>query len=333
MCANEKRIGSHRPFQSVGTESLHDYWRQAVQGQSAMVPSQRYLLEAAIRARVPSRVGNRLRQNQIIGEVSVGSDVDIVHLFPELHEEAAQIARSHEAAALRARLTSALLDVDPVQCREIGDLLRFGEFTLQTLATMLFWPVATHLRQLSVTGNESHAQISIATVRLAKLVERTFDDQTGSKSLADPERRLVIARTEGAVHALGVSIVSAMFQKMGWSVEGEIFLRKSSDLDDVVEQASCNLIAVSVGNLHALPTCRQAISRVRKLFPWSPTKIAIGGPVVLENSRAFRSTAADYFVRSTFDVMRLARGDLHDHRTLYSEHQMPGVSNRPPSSR
>lgn len=57
----------------------------------------------------------------------------------------------------------------------------------------------------------------------------------------------------------------------------------------------------------ALPTCRQAIRRVRKAFPKSPVKIAIGGQAALQNSNAFRTIAVDYFARSTFDVMRLAR--------------------------
>lgn len=307
MCAkdNRERPGSRVAFTA---ERLPENEIGAVQPRSEMVPSQRCLLESAIRARVPSRVGHRLRQNEVRSEVPVGFEVEIVHRFPELHDEAAKIPRWYEGVALRSRLTSALFHNDSHQCREIGDVLVASELSLQTLATMLFWPVATHLRQLSVTGNESHAQMAIATVRLAKLIGRIVDYQAGSKSCADVERRLIIARTEGTVHALGVAVVSAIFQKMGWSVEGEICLRKATDLDHVVEQASCSLIAVSVGDLHTLPTCRQAIRRVRKVFPSSPVKIAIGGPAALQNSKAFRTVAADYFARSTFDVMRLARG-------------------------
>lgn len=306
MCAKDNReVPGQRA--AVADKPFSDARLGAAHQRSSMVPAQRSLLETAIIARVPSRVGHRFRRGEVLGDVSVADGVDMVHRFPELHEEAAKTARWHEAVALRATLTSALFHNDPHQCREIGDLLISSQLSLQTLATMLFWPVATQLRRQSAIENESHAQMAIATVRLAKLIGRIVDEQAVSKSLEGVERRLFIARTEGTVHALGVSVVSAIFQKMGWSVEGEICLRKATDLDDVVEQASCNLIAVSVGDLHALPTCQQAIRRVRKVFPRSPVKIAIGGPAALQNSNAFRTIAADYFARSTFDVMRLAR--------------------------
>ncbi|MDH4438951.1 MAG: cobalamin B12-binding domain-containing protein [Rhizobium sp.] len=306
MCAKDNRE-VQRQRVAFADKPFSDARLGAAYQRSSMAPAQRSLLVSAIIARVPSRIGHRISRNELLGEVTAAAGIDIVHRFPELHEEAAKNARWREAVALRARLTSALFHNDPHQCREIGDRLVSSELSLQTLATMLFWPVATQLWQLSVTGNESHAQMAIATVRLARLIGRIVDDQAVSKSLAGGERRLFIARTEGTVHALGVSVVSAIFQKMGWSVEGEICLRKATDLDQVVEQSSCSMIAVSVGDLHALPTCRQAIRRVRKVFPRSPVKIAIGGPAALQNSKSFRTIAADYFAGSTFDVMRLAR--------------------------
>ena len=119
-------------------------------------------------------------------------------------------------------------------------------------------------------------------------------------------RRVLLARTQGALHTIGVSIVASCFRDMGWDVDGGADLELDDSLYLRLSNSSYSLLGISVGRVDEVDQCAAAIRRVQSSRSTSTMKIAVGGPAVMKNPRAFGSIGADMVARSAIEVMHLA---------------------------
>ena len=82
------------------------------------------------------------------------------------------------------------------------------------------------------------------------------------------------------------------------------------ELDDSLylrlSNSSYSLLGISVGRVEEVDQCAAAIRRVQSSRSTSTMKIAVGGPAVMKNPRAFGSIGADMVARSALEVMHLA---------------------------
>ncbi len=264
------------------------------------------ILESAIRDSVPRIVSaghSELSMESQDGEMP--SDVDF-HLYPELDPKARELPGTEKAISYRAALTEALINADPRGHREMIEELQRSDLPMHTLAIQLFSPVAAQLGRLWCNDETDFIQVAVASTRLGMIVNHL--SQNRSQAIRDRQkvRRVLLARTQGALHTIGVSIVASCFRDMGWDVDGGADLELDDSLYLRLSNSSYSLLGISVGRVDEVDQCAAAIRRVQSSRSTSTMKIAVGGPAVMKNPRAFGSIGADMVARSALEVMHLA---------------------------
>lgn len=263
-------------------------------------------LERAIRGAVSTIVG--ANHSEILvprgGPIGV-SEQDFV-LHPEDHPVARQMPGTEKAVGLRNGLLKCLVDPDPRNHREFIDELMRGAVPMRTLAVDLFAPTAARLGDLWCNDEADFMQVAVACSRLNMIVNHV--SHVGAPSSVDriERRRILLARTRGAMHTVGVSIVASCFRDMGWAVEGGSDLEIDDSLYMRLSSKHYNLLGISVGRVDEARECSEAIHRVQSSLRTRHMKVAVGGPAVITSPQAFERIGADFVTRSALDVMQLA---------------------------
>ncbi|WP_246085195.1 cobalamin B12-binding domain-containing protein [Rhizobium glycinendophyticum] len=264
------------------------------------------ILENAIRKAVPKLVGAG-HPELMAGRASraLPQEIDL-QLHPELDPVARQLPGTERAISFRQALISVLIDPDPRGHRELIEELQRSGLPMQTLAIQLFAPVAAYLGNLWCTDETDFMQVAVASTRIGMIINHLSQSRSAALSARETERRVLLARTRGAMHTIGVSIVASCFRDMGWAVEGGGEL----ELDDHVYMRLSNgpydLLGISVGRVDEAPECAQAIRRIHSNRYAGSMKIAVGGPAVKKDPQAFNRIGADIVARSALEVMQLA---------------------------
>ncbi|WP_246746014.1 cobalamin-dependent protein [Ciceribacter sp. L1K22] len=271
-----------------------------------MSSSDHNLLEKAIRRSVPNKVGSNH------AELSAGArDVAIVHehdliMNPELHPVARQMPGTERALDYRDSLLNCLVDADPRNQRSFIEELLQASIPVPTLAVHLFAPVAARLGDLWCTDEADFMQVAVASTRLSMIVNHVSHLGINPPVDAKENRRVLLARTSGAMHTIGISIVASCFRDMGWTVDGGSDLEIGDSLYMRLSNRPYNLLGISVGRVDEVLECSEAIHRVQTSRPTRNMKIAVGGPAVIASPKAFNRIGADFVTRSALDVMQLA---------------------------
>ncbi len=264
------------------------------------------ILEKAIRKAVPKLVGAghpELSPGQSSRPLS--EEIDL-QLHPELDPLARQLPGTERAIAFRPMLIKVLIDADPRGHRELTEELQRSGLPMQTLAIQLFAPVAAHLGNMWCTDETDFMQVAVASTRIGMIINHLSQSRSVAIKSRETERRVLLARTRGAMHTIGVSIVASCFRDMGWAVDGG----GEMELDDNVYMRLSNspydLLGISVGRVDEAPECAQAIRRIHSNRYTNSMKIAVGGPAVKKDPQAFHRIGADIVARSALEVMQLA---------------------------
>ncbi|MGV8938224.1 MAG: cobalamin B12-binding domain-containing protein [Allorhizobium sp.] len=264
------------------------------------------LLERVIRGSVSNIVGashseiSIPRQNKI-----VVPEQDFVH-HPEEHPVARQMPGTDRAIGYRDNLLKCLFDADPRHHRSFIEELLHASLPIQTLAVHLFAPVAARLGDLWCTDEANFMQVAMASTRLSMIVNHISHAGPQRVIESNEQRRILLARTRGAMHTIGVSIVASCFRDMGWAVDGGSELEIDDSLYMRLSRKHYNLLGISVGRVDEVPECSEAIRRVQTNQKTRSMKIAVGGPAVIASPKAFQRIGADFVTRSALDVMQLA---------------------------
>lgn len=264
------------------------------------------ILENAIRGAVPKLVGAAHKEFVTdLPDEGVPSDVDF-HLHPELDPKARQLPGTDKAITYRGALSAALIQADPRGHREIIEELQRSDIPMHTLAIHLFSPVAAHLGRLWCHDETDFIQVAVASTRLGMIVNHL--SQNRSQTIRDRQRsrRVLLARTQGAMHTIGVSIVASCFRDMGWDVDGGADLELDDSLYMRLSNSSYALLGISVGRIDEVDQCAEAVRRIQSNRALSAMKIALGGPAVMKNPFAFHAIGADMVAKSALEVMHLA---------------------------
>jgi methanogenic corrinoid protein MtbC1 len=263
-------------------------------------------LERAIRRSVSNIVGANFpeisvpRQSQILVP-----EQDLV-FHPEDHPVARQMPGTDRAIAFRNELLKCLVDPDPRNHRSFIEELVRASVPIQTLAVHLFAPTAARLGDLWCNDEADFMQVAVACTRLNMIVNHVSHAGIPPAVDAKEQRRILLARTRGAMHTIGVSIVASCFRDMGWAVEGGSDLEIDDSLYMRLSKKNYNLLGISVGRVDEVRACSEAIRRVQANSQTRNMKIAVGGPAVIASPKAFERIGADFVTRSALDVMQLA---------------------------
>lgn len=264
------------------------------------------ILESAIRGAVPRLV--EAAQKEFVTDLpddKVPPEIDL-HLYPELDPKARELPGMEKAITYRGALAQVLVQPDPRGHREMIEELQRSDIPMHTLAIHLFSPVAAQLGRLWCDDETDFIQVAVASTRLGMIVNHL--SQNRSQTIRDRQRarRVLLARTQGAMHTIGVSIVASCFRDMGWDVDGGADLELDDSLYMRLSNSSYALLGISVGRVDEVEECAEAIRRVQSNRALSRMKIAVGGPAVMKNPVAFGAIGADMVAKSALEVMQLA---------------------------
>lgn len=266
------------------------------------------ILEEAIRGRVSRLVGAGHPELSAAKETrGVPEELD-VRIYPELDPVARQMPGTEKAIRYRPALIQSLVDADPRTHRELMEELQRCEVPMQTLAIQLFAPVAARLGNLWCTDEADFMQIAVASTRLGMIINHLSHTSAKLVKERKAERRLLLARTRGTMHTIGVSIVATCFRDMGWEVDGGLDLEVDDNLYQKLLHSRYQLLGISVGQVSDVTQCSEAIRRIHSTPVAQRTKIAIGGPAVGLQPEAFRSLGADIVAQSALEVIQMADG-------------------------
>jgi methylmalonyl-CoA mutase cobalamin-binding subunit len=263
-------------------------------------------LERAIRGSVSSIVGASHPDHSSHHHRQGAPVDDDLMLHPEYHPLARQMPGADHAIGYRVSLLNCLIDPDPrLHRRFIEELLR-ASVPVRTLAVHLFAPVATELGHRWCSDEADFMQVAVASTRLSMIVNHV--SHTGSLSMEEPgaQRRILLARTHGAQHTIGVSIVASCFRDMGWAVDGGSDLEIDEEIYARLSDRPYDLLGISVSRVDEARDCSEVIRRVQAGRKTRRMKIAVGGPAVVASPMAFQRIGADFVTRSALDVMQLA---------------------------
>ncbi len=264
------------------------------------------ILESAIRGAVPRLVSaSHTDLTSELRDGDVPPEFDF-HLHPELDPKARELPGTEKAIGYRAALTQALIQPDPRGHRDMIEELQRSDLPMHTLAIQLFSPVAAHLGRLWCNDETDFIQVAVASTRLGMIVNHL--SQNRSQTIRDRQkaRRVLLARTQGALHTIGVSIVASCFRDMGWEVDGGADLELNDNLYMRLSNSSYSLLGISVGRVDEVDECAAAIRRIQSNRGLGAMKIAVGGPAVMKSPGAFRGIGADMVAKSALEVMHLA---------------------------
>jgi methanogenic corrinoid protein MtbC1 len=263
------------------------------------------VLEKAVRSRVSNLVGamhpaqNVSRPNRR----SLPSLDDRLH--PELNEIARRMPAVDKAISYRGLFLNSLIDPDPRHHRNLIDELLESDIPLQTMAIHLLCPLATELGNYWCNDDADFMQVAVASTRLSNVVNHLIHS-SAQNTPKTAQKRILLAKSHGTKHTLGVNLVTMCFRDMGWIVDGGADLEIGDSLFMKLSSHQYNLLGLSIGQLDEVQDCEQTIDRYRSVKKDTRTRIAIGGAAVLAYPDRFKSARADIVARSAMEVLSLA---------------------------
>lgn len=263
------------------------------------------VLEKSVRGQVSGLVGALHRNlNGASGDTDRVPDIDH-RLHPELHELARQMPGMDKALSYRETFLKALIDPDPAHHRDLINELLLADIPLQTLAIHLLCPIATELGTFWCNDDADFMQVAVASTRLSNVVNHLSHagPQTSPPASA---KRILLARSRGTKHTLGVTLVRMCFQDLGWIVDGGADMEIGETMYMRLSSRPYDMLGLSIGQLEEARDCREAIDRFRSDATTRPTKIAVGGAAVLMHANEFKTIGADIVARSALEVINLA---------------------------
>jgi len=263
------------------------------------------VLEKAIRGRVSGLVNSMHAPSEWRGSRILRQPDLNTRLYPELDERAVQLPNADKALSFRESFLVSLIDPDPRHHREIIDELVGAHIPMQTLAIHLFCPVATRLGTYWCDDETDFMQVAIASTRLNTIINHVT--YAGGK-LINPRptaKRVLLARSRGTQHTLGVTLVRMCFRDMGWIVDGGADMEIGDTLYMRLSEKPYDLLGLSVGQVEEKNDCRETILRCRSEPAMSHMVIALGGAAVVSRPGEFDDTGADIIAHSALEVMNL----------------------------
>lgn len=264
------------------------------------------ILEKAIRGAVPRLVvASHKEFLPDAQDETVPEEFDF-HLHPELDPKARDLPGTETAIGYRSALAQALIEPDPRGHRHLIEELQRNDIPMHTLAIHLFSPVAARLGRLWCHDETDFIQVAVASTRLGMIVNHLSQNRSQAIRHREKTRRVLLARTRGAMHTLGVSIVASCFRDMGWEVDGGADLELDESLYMRLSNSPYALLGISVARIDEVEECAEAIRRIHSNRSLDRMKIAIGGPAVMKAPLAFQAIGADMVARSALEVMQVA---------------------------
>ncbi|MFP1633823.1 B12-binding domain-containing protein [Zhengella sp. ZM62] len=273
------------------------------------------MLESVIRKTVTGMVAEGhpefARSSSTPSAAPEPAEADDFGLHPERDPALMALPGAANALAYRERIDAALADANPRAIRELTIALHESGIPIHTLSVMLFSPIAKHLGDRWCTDDVDFIQVAVASTRLSMMIKHLMQAAPIWADTRNERRCVLLARANGAQHTLGILIVAACFRDLGWHVDGGSDLEIGDSLLDRLAASTYNLLGMSVGSLDDARPCSDAITEIRARHKSPKLWIAVGGPAVVCNRRAFEGIGADIVASTAMEAVRTADRLVH----------------------
>ncbi len=285
-------------------------------GQLRLSLSDQSILRATIGDRVAKRVeqshpeiaASRLKQasEKAISEKKNRILSENIAFDPDTDEDAKNLPGADAARKYREVLQKALTDADHIHHRVVIEQLAKEKIPIKTASIQLFAPVAAKLGELWCEDDIDFVQVAVASSRLNIIVNQLVHKAKSVLPVQRNGRKVLLARTSGGNHTLGLTIVAACFDDAGWDVEGGAETEANDALMRQLGTSNFHLLGLSVGATSAVDECKEILSRSRK-YSYNPTiRTAVGGPAVSYDKYAFENIGADIIAVSALEAVERA---------------------------
>lgn len=264
--------------------------------------SDKLILSDAIRHRVAGKVGGKHGFS-----AGMSGDADLRPVSPEdIERRYHDLPKYQLAANFRGDLRQSLLDPDPRFHNNLAMKLQEAEIPILTASCVLFDPVAAELGNMWCEDQVNFIQVAVASSRLNIMVSHLVRQENISNTRKGPPPTILLARTSGGNHTLGLAIVTACFQDAGWKVSGGPDLEVGSDFFKELGKKHYALMGLSVGHTHDSKECADTLAAAVRHSRNARLKTALGGPAVVTSPESFFYSGADIIATSARDAVEFA---------------------------
>jgi methanogenic corrinoid protein MtbC1 len=188
--------------------------------------------------------------------------------------------------------TSLVLSADDSGSHGFIDDLRQRGLSLERVYLELLAPAARHLGELWEDDRCVFSDVSIALLRLHRMVHGFGDAFQNEASVAPHAARVLLIPLPGEQHSFGLSVVAAFFRRAGWTVSSG-GVDSLDDLRRMVRREHFSLIGLSTGCQTQLDTMASSIRMVRRLSRNHNIVVMVGRPLFRDHPELAAAVGAD----------------------------------------
>jgi methanogenic corrinoid protein MtbC1 len=246
--------------------------------------------------------GDLSQQASPDGTVNDGIDYNVE---PERNPDFMALPGAALALSYRQMLDDCLVSFDPEAIRRLTSILQETGVPLYTLSVMLFTPVAARFGQRWCDDESDFIQVAVASTRLSMMVHHLMHAKPAWQK-DRPHRRVLLAKSPGMQHTIGILIVAACFRDLGWQVDGGSELEVGEALFGRLTASRYSMVGLSVGSVGDVGLCAETILGIRSRHRSGKILVAVGGPGIVRHRDAFQKVGADIVAANAVEAVRLA---------------------------
>jgi methanogenic corrinoid protein MtbC1 len=212
---------------------------------------------------------------------------------------------SHPTQADRDRFEVIVLYSDTFDCFSFVSALREQGVSLPDIYLGLFQPVAEHLGQRWDEDSLSFVEVTRAISQMQTVV-RTLGSNGKRQHPIDAAHRILLASPSHEQHALGMLIVSQLFQMEGWEVEGGSQLVAGEELHDMVRDEWFGVVGLTASSEESARRLKSVIDDLRKNSLNESISVIVGGHAFAGHPGLSEEVGADDMAIDAMDAIAKA---------------------------
>ena len=206
---------------------------------------------------------------------------------------------------VRNRFEVIVLYSDTVDCFSFVSALRERGVSLPDIYLGLFQPVAEHLGQRWEEDSLSFVEVTRAIGQMQTLV-RTLGADGKTPHPIDAAHRIALASPSNEQHALGMLIVSQLFEMEGWEVEGGSQLAAGQPLNNLVHDEWFGVVGLSASSEEAARRLKSVIDDLRQASVNESISVIVGGRAFVGHPELSEEVGADDMAVDAMDAIAKA---------------------------
>ena len=242
-------------------------------------------------------------RTEIVPQLIVAEKSALGALWPNsdrlpANDETSALGESRAAPAMRPsafereQFEVIVLYRDTFDCFAFVGALRDRGISLTDIYLGLFQPVAQHLGQRWSEDSLSFLEVTKAIGQIQTMVHALGSGEVKPHPV-DQAHRIVLASRPEEQHALGMLVLSQLFEMQGWEVEGGSHLKTGRQLDDLVHNQWFGVVGLSASSEEGARQLKASIDSLRESSMNNSIAVIVGGNGFIEHPEISDEIGAD----------------------------------------